>query len=413
MSMEKIKVLIVDDIQQTRKDIARLLYFEEDLEVVGEAADAAEALQKIGGLSPDIVLMDINMPGMDGITATEHVGRLYPGVAVIIISIQGEAEYLKKAMVSGARDYLTKPLNSEEMSATIRNVYRSQQQRRIPAVVEEQRILPAPPPQKGKPSGVLSVIFCGKGGTGKTTVSVNLAVALAQQLRQKVVLVDLDLSFGDVGVVLNLTEGKTISDLFRENRSVTPEILGNYLLRHFSGIDILPAPLSPQDAEYITADQVAGLLKLLQEQYDYVIVDTPANFQEINLQALELADEILMLLTRDIATIKNTRTSLSIFDSLHLRGKTRVVLNRSEQNQGVEIPELEKSLGMTVYHQLPGDDRTVPVSLNKGVPFMVSSPQAEISRSFRRLAERLANGRCTVNSEEKQGRKLISRIFSL
>ncbi|MBT9171893.1 MAG: Transcriptional regulatory protein DegU [Syntrophomonadaceae bacterium] len=414
MSTEKIKVLIVDDIQQTRKDIARLLYFEEDLEVIGEAADAAEALQKIGGLSPDIVLMDINMPGMDGITATEHAGRLYPGVAVIIISIQGEAEYLKKAMVSGARDYLTKPLNSEEMAATIRNVYRSQKQRQIPAAAEKLSVLPPPPPPKEKPSGVLSVIFCGKGGLGKTTVSVNLAVALAQQLRPKVVLVDLDLSFGDVGVVLNLTEGKTIYDLLRENSPFTPEILGNYLLRHFSGIDILPAPLSPQDAEYISAGQVAGLLKALQEQYDYVIVDTPANFQEINLQVLELADEILMLLTRDIAAIKNTRTCLSIFDSLHLRGKIRFVLNRCEQNLGVEVPELEKSLGITVYHQLPGDDRTVPVSLNKGIPFMVSSPQAEISRSFRRLAGRLANGRSHVNSEEKQGRKLLlNRIFSL
>lgn len=413
--MDKIKVLIVDDVQQTRKDITRLLFFEDDLEVVGEAGDASEAMVKIAGLAPDVVLMDINMPGMDGITATEQVSRLYPGVAVIIISIQGESEYLKKAMVVGARDYLIKPLNSEEMSATIRSVHRWQKQRQGPvaAVVPEEQSVLAPPPQKIKsPSGHLSVVFCGKGGIGKTTVSVNLAVALAHQQRKKVALVDLDLQFGDVGVVLNLTDGRTIYDLFRENDSVTPEIAGNYLLRHFSGIDVLPAPHSPQDAEYISAEQVAGLLKALREQYDFVIVDTAANFQEINLQALELADEVLMLLTRDIVTIKNTRTSLSIFDSLDLRGKLRFVLNRSGQSMGVDISDLEKSLGITIRQLLPADDRTAPASFNKGVPFVISNPQTEISRSYRRLAEMLGS---VPHSEsgERQGRKLLSRILSL
>ncbi len=410
--MEKIKVLIVDDVQQTRKDIARLLYFEEDVDVVGEAGDAAEAMQKIAGLAPDVVLMDINMPGMDGITATEQVGRLYPGVAVIIISIQGESEYLKKAMVVGARDYLVKPLNSEEMSATIRSAYRWQKQRLTPAAAEERNVLPLPLPKKEKSRGILSVVFCGKGGTGKTTVAVNLAVALAQLEGKRVALVDLDLQFGDVGVVLNLTEGKTIYDFFLENGTVNTETAGNCLLRHFSGIDVLPAPLSPQDAEYINAGQVAGLLKALRELYDYVIVDTAANLQEINLQALELADEIIMLLTRDIASVKNTKTTLSIFDPLDLRGKIRFVLNRSGQGQGVEIPDLEKSLGITVFHQLPADDRTVPLSVNKGVPFVIGSSQAEISRSFRRLAERLSNGR-DYESADRQGRKLLSRILSL
>jgi pilus assembly protein CpaE len=413
--MVKIKVLVVDDVQQTRKDITRLLYFEDDLEVVGEAADAAEALEKIAVLEPDVVLMDINMPGMDGITATEQVGRLYPGVAVIIISIQGEAEYLKKAMVVGARDYLIKPLNSEEMAATIRSVNRWQRQRQataLPAVAEEISILPTTPQIKEKPSGLLCVVFCGKGGIGKTTVSVNLAVTLAQQQRKKVALVDLDLQFGDVGVVLNLAEGKTIYDLFRDSCTITPEITGNYLLRHFSGIDVLPAPHSPQDAEYISAEQVIRLLKVLREQYDYVIVDTAANFQEINLQALEVADEIIMLLSRDIVTVKNTRTSLSIFCSLDLYGKTSFVINRAGQNPGVDIYDLEKSLGITVCQLLPGDERTVPASFNKGVPFVISSPQAEISRSFRRLAERLVSGRQS-ESGVRQGRKLLARILSL
>lgn len=133
--MEKIKLIVVDDIAQTRKDIVRLLYFEDDMVVVGEAVDGMDALKKMGELQPDVVLMDINMPQMDGIAATERACHLYPNVAVVIISIQGESEYLKKAMVAGARDYLVKPLGSDEMANTIRSVYK-QQRMRMPAAAK-------------------------------------------------------------------------------------------------------------------------------------------------------------------------------------------------------------------------------------------------------------------------------------
>jgi len=411
--MEKIKLLIVDDVPQTRKDMARLLYFEDDLAVIGEAGDGADALQKIAELGPDVVLMDVNMPGMDGITATERANQLFPAVAVVMISIQGEAEYLKKAMVAGARDYLVKPLDSEQMSATIRSVF-SQQRRRLEAKAADGSAVspPSPAQEEEKASGVVSVIFGGKGGTGKTTLAVNLAVTLAEKGRKRVVLVDLDLQFGDVGVMLNLTEGKTISDLVREQSDITASALESYLLRHFSGIDILPAPLFPQEAEYISAEQTARLLKLLRARYDYVIVDTAANFNEINLQVLELADQILLLLTKDLAAIKNTRTSLSILDLLDLREKVRFVLNRSDQSFGVEIPDLEKGLGITVSHLLPCDERAITAAINKGVPVVISSPAAEISRSCRRLGERMATGR-RLPAVEREGKNLINRIFSL
>lgn len=425
--MEKIKLLVVDDIAQTRKDIIRLLYFEDDMDVVGEAGNGEEALAKIGELQPDVVLMDINMPQMDGITATEKAGQLYPQTAVVIISIQGESEYLKKAMVAGARDYLVKPLSSEEMAGTIRNVYK---QKRCMPLVQGPEVVPGsqvkppagqagisgpPAPQtqaEEKPLGHVSVLFCGKGGAGKTTIATNLAVVLAQQEKKRVALVDYDLQFGDISVMLNLTEGQNIGELAKESGELSVEMIESYMTRHFSGVDILPAPLFPQEAEYVTPRHAEQILRLLKASYDYIIVDTAPIFDEINLQALDMADQVFLVVTRDIATIKNAKTSLTILESLNYREKIRVVLNRSDQDLGVEIADLEKGLEITVSHQVTSDEKAVISAINKGVPAVISHPATEISRSFRRLGERMVNGR-RVTSSDRQGKGMISRIFSL
>jgi MinD-like ATPase involved in chromosome partitioning or flagellar assembly/DNA-binding NarL/FixJ family response regulator len=519
--MGKIKLLVVDDIAQTRKDIVRLLYFEDDMVVLGEAVDGMDALKKMGELQPDVVLMDINMPQMDGIAATERACHLYPNIAVVIISIQGESEYLKKAMVAGARDYMVKPLGSDEMANTIRSVYK-QQRMRMPAAAKQsdarysepqtqaqaesnqqydnssnlnttsrapeqpsmqedaygkqrephrnehdfQPIHPVPPHyyteapaspvqeprqqteyqkhlqiqdegavqqaqstqsrqpvrrekkepnvagNEHQPLGLVKVVFCGKGGVGKTTIATNLAVVLAQQEKKKVALVDFDLQFGDISVLLNLSDGQNISDLVQDSNEITEELLENYMIRHFTGIDILPAPLFPQDAEYISAEHTDKILKLLKKSYDYVIVDTAGTFDEINLMAMDLADQILLVTTRDIVTIKNTKTSLNILDSLDYREKIRVVLNRSDHDLGVEIADLEKGLEITVSHQIASDEKAVITSINKGVPVVVSFVNSELSKSFKRLCDRMINGNRHTN-KAKLNKSIITRMFSL
>src|SRR5512143_1553489 len=221
IGIDKIRVLIVDDIPETRENVRKLLAFEADVEVVGVAATGREAVQLARDLQPNIVMMDINMPDMDGITAGEMITRDVPIAQVIMMSVQSEADYLRRSMLAGARDFLTKPFTSEDLVSTIRRVHRMGQTR---AATLAATALPAAQPQTGKggsttaarpgKEGGVIVVFGPKGGIGTTLLAVNLAVALHQRPdTNRTILVDASLQFGDIGVFLNLPPNRNITDL--------------------------------------------------------------------------------------------------------------------------------------------------------------------------------------------------------
>lgn len=385
---EKIRIVVVDDVVQTRTDIKRLLFFEEDMEVVGEAENGKDAIEIVRNLKPDVVLMDINMPVMDGITATENIAMAFPDISVVIISIQGEQEYLKKAMVAGAKDYLVKPLGSEEMSTTIRQAYQANQKRRVkgphesePASVKSQQLLT---------QYQTIAFFCGKGGIGKTTLASNVAVALAQS-KLKVALVDLDLQFGDISVLFNLNDSRTIGDLVHEEGSLK-DLVDQYLIRHISGVHVLSAPLFPQEAEKIKLEHIEEILAYLKESFDCIIIDTAASFTDISLLALDAADLILVPVRRDISSIKNVKTTLNILNSLDYSKKTNVILNQSDLNLGIEITDLERSLDSAIMHLISSDEKTVVTSVNKGVPLVMDNSNSEIAKNIQKLSQKIVNG---------------------
>src|SRR6476469_8339422 len=199
---DQIRVLIVDDIPETRDHLTKLLGFESDIEVVGSAASGTESLSLAGELMPDVVLMDINMPDMDGIAATEKLSSQVPTAAVVMMSVQGEADYLRRSMLAGAREFLVKPFSSDELTASIRQVYTREQ-----AKISRMAAAPAAGGTAaggsgggdGDHDGQVVAIFSPKGGVGRTTVAVNLAVAAATEVGKSVVLVDGSFQFGDVG----------------------------------------------------------------------------------------------------------------------------------------------------------------------------------------------------------------------
>ena len=401
-----IKILIVDDITETRENIKRLLYFEKDMMIVGEAADGQEAVNQTEKLSPDILLMDINMPVMDGITATETISLKYPKAAIIIMSVQGEQEYLKKAMVAGAREYMVKPFSTDELVNTIRKVYDFEQKRRVqlaePSMVRDMQRDPQ-----------LIAVFSTKGGVGKTTIATNLAVGLAKETRKKVVIVDLDLQFGDVAVMLNVIPKRTITELIQDINQMEPELLESYLVTHPTGVKVLPCPTRPEYAELITGSHVEKILSILKQRYDYIVIDTPPFFHETTLTALDLCHQILLIVATDLPTIKNVKLGLEVLDSLHLKGKVKLVLNRSSSDIGIRCEDMEESLGLKVAAHVPSDGRTVITSVNKGTPFIVTDPGTKISESIEELARMVMLGEARPHDEAKvEGKRgLFGRLF--
>jgi pilus assembly protein CpaE len=387
---DRIKVLIVDDIPETREHLSKLLGFESDIEVVGSAASGQEAIEMASALSPDVVLMDINMPDMDGIAATEQLATKAPTSAVVMMSVQGEADYLRRSMLAGAREFLVKPFSSDELTASIRQVWSREKDKleRIVAPLQNAggRSGAVAEQDAGEPGTVVAV-FSPKGGVGRTTVAVNLAVA-ASTLGKKVALMDASFQFGDVGVLLNLNpKNKSIADLIGELEVGDPESLDTFVINHSSGIRVLLAPPSPEQSELVGANAVKRVVERLRMEHDVVVVDCPSNFNESTLAVLDQADLILTLLSLEITSIKNMRLFLEVAEQLgYGADKIRLVLNRADSTLGIRVADVEHSIGRKVEHTIVSDGRSVVYALNRGVPFVLSNREAQVSQDILRLA---------------------------
>jgi pilus assembly protein CpaE len=401
---DQIRVLIVDDIPETRDHLTKLLGFESDIEVVGVAASGTEAIEQAGTLHPDVVLMDINMPDMDGITATEHLSTEVPSAAVVMMSVQGEADYLRRSMLAGAREFLVKPFSSDELTASIRQVYSREREKASRFVAMPAATAAA---SNGVAPGTVIAVFSPKGGVGRTTIAVNLAVAAATEMNKKVVLMDASFQFGDVGVLLNLNpKNKSIVDLVPElEASGEVESIDTFVINHSSGVRVLLAPPSPEMAELITPAGVKRVIEVLRATHELVIVDCSAFFNDTTLAVLDSADVILTMLTLEITSIKNMRLFLEVADQLgYEQSKVSLVLNRADSTLGIRVADVEHSIGRKVDHSIVSDGRSVVYALNRGVPFFLSNREAQVSQDVLRLATSLT-GDEAVTSTSDEARK--------
>ena len=392
---DKIRILVVDDIAETRENLAKLIGFEPDMTIVASAEGGQQAVEFAKKERPDVILMDINMPDMDGITATEIIANTVPESPIIMMSVQGEQDYLRRSMLAGAREFLVKPFSADELVNAIRHVHEIEKVKRA----RYQQVAPAQSgaapsltsqlqPQRGK----IITFFSPKGGVGRTTISTNLAVALHQSTGQPVVLVDGSLPFGDIAVILNMSpKAKTIADLVGAFDQVDAEVLETVLVQHSTGIKVLLAPPTPEAAELITGANIKKVLETLRESYAFVVVDTWPSFQEQVLTMLDVADIILTLMTLEITSLKNVRVFMEIAEKLgYDEHKVQLVANRNDSSGGIKASDVEASLARKIPHTIVSDGRALVLAVNRGVPFVISHRDSQVAKDIFTLADKLS-----------------------
>lgn len=401
MPGEKIRVMIVDDVSETRENVRKLLQFEADVDVVGVARTGKEAIQLSLDLNPDVVLMDINMPDMDGISATEAIRAKQPAVQVIILSVQGDQNYMRRAMLAGARDFLTKPPMGDELISAIRRAGAMAQTERSKSVqIPIAPVLGNVPAMMGygAPKGKIVTIYSPKGGTGCTTLAVNLAITLNNE-DTRVALVDGNLQFGDVAVFLNEQGKNTIIDLAPRAEELDPEIVEDVMLKHAaSGLHVLAAPSRPEYAERVSSNQFAKVLEYLRQMYAYVIVDTASLLTDATLAAIDVSDLIVLVTTQDIPSIKNCRLFLDLLQTLGIeRDRILFVMNRYDKRINITPDRVTENLKQEVVSIIPLDEATATKAVNRGVPFVLESKNQPAARGVFSLAE---NVRARVAAQE-------------
>jgi len=389
---DKVRVLIVDDVAETRENVRKLLQFETDIEVVGAARTGKEAVQLTFDIKPDVVLMDINMPDMDGIAATETIRQRDQVAQIVILSVQGDPNYMRRAMLAGARDFLTKPPMADELISAIRRAGQMAHATRAKSIQLESSpvasVSGTPVNFSGLSNGKVIMVYSPKGGTGVTTLAVNLAITLHND-ETRAILVDAKLQYGDVAVFLNEQGKNTILDLTSRADDLEPDVVESVVIKHASsGLRVLAAPARPEQAEQVGADQFTKMIKYLRQNYAYVVVDTSSALDDITLAALDICDIIVLVVSQDIPAIKNCRLFLDLMDTIgSLRERVCFVMNKYDKRISITPEKVGENLKQPIVGVIPLDERVVIPSVNRGVPFMIDNKSQPSAKAVFSLAE--------------------------
>jgi pilus assembly protein CpaE len=287
-------------------------------------------------------------------------------------------QMLQQALRAGVRDVVASPADSGQLLEAVERA--SETIARVPTTPLRA--------EGGAQEGRLISVFSTKGGAGKSVIASNLAVILARQTNAPVALVDADLQFGDVAVMMKLTPQHTIVDAVAAIDRLDPQLLQSLLVRHeASGLYVLPAPVEPAFADQVSGADMVRIVKILQSFCAYVVIDTPAHFNDVVLALLEQSDDILLISGMDIPNIKNVKLGLQTLRLLNIPvSKLKLVLNRSNSKVKLDISEVERTLQMKADALVPSDI-LVPQSVNKGVPVVLDAPKSGVARSLEQLAD--------------------------
>jgi len=361
------------------------------------ADDPGGLLDWIAVEQPLVVAIGPSLSPDAALSLAGSIDRCHPEVVVVLLTEPGP-DLWERALRAGVRDVIAPDAALPDVRAGFESAFDAGLRRRA--------CRPAPEPERT--SRVITVVSP-KGGSGKTAIATNLAVGLAKLAPGQVVLVDLDLQFGDVANAMRLTPDQTIADAARAAAAIDETTIKAYLTAHPAECFALCAPNSPAEAEEVSVDHASRLIELLSGLFPYVVVDTAAGLDEWTLAALEASTDMVLLASTDVASARSIRKALDAFDLLGLTTQRRhLVLNRADARVGLAAADIESAVGTKVTVSVPSS-RSVPLSMNQGIPILESAQRTPVSRALGELVNRLGALNAAAGPESATGSLLRRR----
>jgi pilus assembly protein CpaE len=356
-------------------------------------------VKELMDFEPDIVAIGPNGELNSALELCWAFQNFHPEVETVIVT-EPNANVWRKALRSGAADVLNPKAESEEVIELFERLLETSTRRRLNLT---QGLT------EGSTSGRIITVVAPKGGTGKTALATNLAVGLAAAGTQRVVLVDLDLQFGDVADALQLRPESTIADLNGSAGGVSSTSLKALLVKRGENLFALPAPANPADWDDITAGEVEEILLVLAAEFDVVVVDTSAGIAEATLSAVETSTDLLLVCDLSVSSVRGLRKLIDTLDRLEIiKPKRHFILNRADSRVGVTVDDASAVVGMPVAVAIPSA-RDVPLSMNQGVPVIEAAPRTQVARRYVEAAALFAvDGSAGNGSAPKRG--LLARL---
>ncbi len=375
---ERINILVVQD-GATSEQLHQLL--EPEGYFILDATTGEQAIGLLGQYPIDLAIVESELPGTDGYGLCRQL-RQNPAtrsIPILMLSFRSEIADKVAGFEAGIDDYLTKPFQSPELVHRVR-VQLARQGKRVQTDTFG--------PKRGK----TIALFGTKGGVGRTTIGVNLAVALRRRTQAKTILFDADFFFGDIALHLNIPPAHTIIDLIDRIDQMDEEVLEQVLVPHASGLCVLLSPRNPEDVESISPSHLSRLLDLMAACYDYIVIDCQAIYDERTLVLLEKADAILLVIKPEVGCVKNMAVFSELAAKLGLPfdKKIHIVLNRAGSKSGIGSKEIERIFRRQIAFQIASGGNAVVVSVNRGVPLMIEHPNHPFSLQVLQVADYLA-----------------------
>ncbi|MEM9467532.1 MAG: P-loop NTPase [Actinomycetota bacterium] len=349
---------------------------------------AVEDLQPYLNGEPVALILGPSCATDGSLNSVERMLSTHREVGAILVAEELTTNLLQQALRAGVKDVLASPADETQINEAITRVVGG---------------LASSGPSAGSGGssesyfeddgevGQVITVFSTKGGAGKSVIATNLGVALAERSDKPVCLIDADLQFGDIAVMLKLSPQHTIVDAVSSLDRLDASLMQNLLVTHeTSGLLILPAPLEPAFADQIGAAEMIQIIEVLRKFCSHVIVDTPAYFNDVVLGMIEISDEVLLVAGMDIPNIKNVKIGLQTLRLLNTpMEKLRLILNRANSKVKLDVTEVERTLQVSADILIPSDI-VVPQSVNRGVPVIQNSPRSGVSKALEELANLFA-----------------------